>query len=37
MKMSNDQFDPNGVIPACLMPFDERLEIDEPSLSPSPE
>ena len=27
--MNNDQFDPKGVIPACLMPFDARLEIDE--------
>ncbi len=27
--MSNDQFDPRGVIPACLMPFDSDLEIDE--------
>ena len=27
--MSNDEFDPKGVIPACLMPFDARLEIDE--------
>jgi 4-hydroxy-tetrahydrodipicolinate synthase len=25
------QFDPKGVIPACLMPFDDRLEIDEPA------
>ena len=28
--MSNP-FDPKGVIPACLMPFDARLEIDEPA------
>ncbi|QDS90345.1 4-hydroxy-tetrahydrodipicolinate synthase [Rosistilla ulvae] len=27
--MSNEQFDPKGVIPACLMPFDARLKIDE--------
>jgi 4-hydroxy-tetrahydrodipicolinate synthase len=27
--MSNDEFDPKGVIPACLMPFDSDLEIDE--------
>ena len=27
--MTNDQFDPKGVIPACLMPFDSDLEIDE--------
>lgn len=27
--MSNNQFDPKGVIPACLMPFDADLEIDE--------
>ncbi len=27
--MSNDPFDPRGVIPACLMPFDSDLEIDE--------
>jgi 4-hydroxy-tetrahydrodipicolinate synthase len=27
--MSNDEFDPRGVIPACLMPFDSDLEIDE--------
>lgn len=27
--MSNDQFDPKGVIPACLLPFDSDLEIDE--------
>lgn len=27
--MSNDQFDPQGVIPACLMPFNAHLEIDE--------
>ncbi|WDQ17642.1 dihydrodipicolinate synthase family protein [Rhodopirellula sp. P2] len=25
------QFDPTGVIPACLMPFDSDLEIDEPA------
>lgn len=24
-------FDPTGVIPACLLPFDARLEIDEPA------
>lgn len=29
--MGNDQFDPKGVIPACLMPFDDRLKIDEPA------
>jgi len=29
--MSNGQFDPTGVIPACLMPFDSELEIDEPA------
>lgn len=29
MNMSNDPFDPRGVIPACLMPFDSDLEIDE--------
>lgn len=29
--MSNNQFDPKGVIPACLMPFDAELEIDEPA------
>ena len=29
--MSNEQFDPTGVIPACLMPFDAHLEIDEPA------
>jgi hypothetical protein len=23
--MSNDYFDPKGVIPACLMPFDARV------------
>ncbi len=27
--MSEHRFDPKGVIPACLMPFDDRLEIDE--------
>ena len=27
--MSNDHFDPKGVIPACLMPFNDRLEMDE--------
>lgn len=27
--MSNDQFNPKGVIPACLLPFDAALEIDE--------
>ena len=27
--MNNDRFDPKGVIPACLMPFDTRLEVDE--------
>ena len=27
--MSNDDFDPKGVIPACLMPFNAQLEIDE--------
>ena len=27
--MSSDQFDPKGVIPACLMPFGSDLEIDE--------
>ena len=27
--MSNDEFDPRGIIPACLMPFDSDLEIDE--------
>lgn len=31
MHHMNDPFDPKGVIPACLMPFDERLEIDEPA------
>ena len=29
--MSNDQFDARGVIPACLLPFDADLEIDEPA------
>ncbi|MCH2211132.1 MAG: dihydrodipicolinate synthase family protein [Fuerstiella sp.] len=29
--MSHHDFDPQGVIPACLMPFDARLEIDEPA------
>ena len=29
--MGNNQFDPKGVIPACLMPFDAHLEIDEPA------
>ncbi len=29
--MNNEPFDPQGVIPACLMPFDDRLEIDEPA------
>lgn len=29
--MTNNQFDPTGVIPACLMPFDAQLEIDEPA------
>ena len=27
--MSNDDFDPKGVIPACVMPFNAQLEIDE--------
>jgi 4-hydroxy-tetrahydrodipicolinate synthase len=27
--MNDVQFDPRGVIPACLMPFDADLEIDE--------
>jgi len=27
--MRTDPFDPQGVIPACLMPFDADLEIDE--------
>lgn len=29
--MSNDPFDPKGVIPACLLPFTADLEIDEPA------
>ncbi len=29
--MSDNQFDPRGVIPACLMPFDASLQIDEPA------
>lgn len=29
--MSSNHFIPQGVIPACLMPFDARLEIDEQS------
>jgi len=29
--MSNEPFDPRGVIPACLMPFDADLRIDEPA------
>jgi len=29
--MSNNQYDPKGVIPACLMPFDSNLEIVEPA------
>jgi len=29
--LSNDQFNPKGVISACLMPFDARLEVDEPA------
>jgi len=27
----NKQFDPKGVIPACLLPFDSDLTIDEPA------
>ena len=26
--MNNGQFDPRGIIPVCLMPFDSDLEID---------
>lgn len=29
--MRQKDFVPAGVIPACLLPFDERLEIDEPA------
>lgn len=29
--MSINAFEPQGVIPACLMPFDAGLEIDEPA------
>ena len=29
--MSNERFNPQGVIPACLMLFDAGLEIDEPA------
>lgn len=29
--MSHNEFDPKGVIPACLMPFNAQLEIDEPA------
>lgn len=29
--MSHEPFDPKGVIPACLLPFDADLEIDEPA------
>lgn len=31
MKTAPKKFDPKGIIPACLMPFDSDLEIDEPA------
>jgi len=31
LTIATEPFDPKGVIPACLMPFDANLEIDEPA------